>query len=119
LQCQTISGPIPRGLKLVGHPSAPPTLLVTPPQQQQQQPMRPTILQSKPVVLKKDATSSDKGVAISLGNIVTADGTTTLKIAGTSVTAPQTLPVKLPNIIRSQQPVQQQHSQGMLEFFSG
>ena len=73
-------------------------MIVTPSQQQQ----RPGILQaSKPALLKRDGT--EKGVStISIGNIVTADGTTTLKITGGNVSA------KLPNIIRSQ-PGHQQH----------
>jgi hypothetical protein len=75
---------------------------VTPFQQQ----LRPTNLQtSKPILLKRDGT--EKGVsAISIGNIVTADGTTTLKITGGNVTS--TVSTKLPNIIRSQSGHQQQ-----------
>ena len=95
LQGPTIVNPLPRGISSPirqGLKSS--TSLLIPPSQQLPQQIRPTILHSKQ--LKRD---SAQNAAISLGNIVTADGTTSLKIAGGNV--PPNLAVKLPNIIRT------------------
>ena len=62
--------------------------------------LRPVAVSPKPVMLKRD---------ISIGNIVTADGTTTFKLAsqgGVTQTTPTTATSpspRLPNIIRSSQ----------------
>ena len=85
----SISSPIRQGLKSTTTPS-----VLIPPSQQLPQQIRPSILHSKQ--LKRD---SLQNAAISLGNIVTADGTTSLKIAGGNV--PPNLAVKLPNILRT------------------
>ena len=94
---KAIGGQVPRVLQTpvrsvkLANPPSPSLVGAASPQQQ-----RP-VTSAKAVLLKRDA-------PISLGNIVTADGTTTLKIAsqGNVVVAATSSP-KLPNIIRSAQ----------------